>query len=198
MSRADRCCRYFRFSAYRVVVLSVVAMLAACTANPAPNRWLPTPMTAASDPWGAYIVVTLRDTITRKDTVMVRGEFLAVDRDTVFVLPMDSIVRRVPVRGVAKAQVAWYDSEMEKLGWWTLLGTVSSLSHGFGLVFTMPLWIISGTASAASESRAPLLDVTRVGWDSVRPYARYPAGVPAALPERLQSRPLYTRPKPMP
>ena len=170
----------------RAKPIAVSALLAvaglSCTSNPAPNGWLPTPLQAAADPWGAWIRLSLTDTFT------IAGELLAVDGDTVFVLPEDGEVRRVPQSFVASARVAWFDPDVEEMGMWGFLGTLGSFSHGIGLVLSMPVWIISGTAAAASESRAPLLDSQRAGWDVLRRYARFPGGIPADLPARLKTR----------
>lgn len=168
----------------RQMACALVALVGiSCVSNPAPQGWLPTPVQAASDPWGAWVTMTLTDTFT------IAGELLGVDRDTVFVLPADGQVRRVPRDYVATARLAWFDADIEEVRAWGLLGAASTFSHGFGLVITMPIWIIAGTASAASESRAPLLEARAAGWDVLRRYSRFPGGVPDALPAQLTTRP---------
>ena len=189
MSRGNRLAC---LSARRLVTLSVLVSLGACVANPAPPRWLPTPLQGPNDPWGAFITVTLRAD-SPSDTAVVSGEFLAVDRDTVFVLPADSMVRRIPVRIIAGAQVAWYDSDWEKLAFWAGIGALSTASHGFFLIFTAPIWGLTAWATVPADSRAPLVDVGRAGWAAAKQYARYPAGVPDSLPARLPTKPVYPR-----
>lgn len=179
-------------SAGRFVTMSALVLLSGCISNPAPPRWLPTPLQGPSDPWGAFITVTLR-AVAPNDTAQVRGEFLAVDRDTVFVLPADSMVRRIPTHLIVAARVAWYDSDWEKLAIWAGIGTLSTASHGFFLIFTSPIWGLTAWATAPAESRAPLVDVGRAGWAAAKQYARYPAGVPDSLPERLPTKPVYPR-----
>ena len=166
-----------------IVALALLVFGAACTGNPAPSGWLAKPLAAANDAYGAWIALRFAD------TTRLSGEFLGVDRDTVFVLALDSAVYRVPAESVRTATVAWYDSNYETLAWWGALGTLSTLSHGFVLIFSMPIWSLASLSSAGSESRAPLARVEKVGWAGVRQYARFPAGVPADLPVRLPVKP---------
>jgi len=180
-------------SASRLAPVAALLLITGCVANPAPARWLPTPYVGANDPWGAFITVTLTAT-SANDTGEVQGEFLAVDRDTVFVLLGDSVVRRISHRDIAKAQIAWFDSDWELQAWWTALGAISTLTHGFGVILTMPIWGLTAWGVVPAESRAPLVDVNRVGWEAVKQYARYPAAAPGDLPDRLPPKPPYPRP----
>ena len=169
-----------RRAAIAACLLSLLAT--ACAYSPSPPGWLPTPAQTPGDAYGAWIALTLTNDST------IGGEFLAYERDTVWLLRQDSTVRSEAVAGVKKAQIWWYDSQTGNTGLLTFLGSASTISNGFFLVFTMPIWIITGTYMAAQDSRVPRIEPARTGWEAARIYARYPAGLPPHLPAVLPVR----------
>lgn len=180
MSRADRS-PLRRIRGYGAALL--IAVTAGCVGNPAPGGWLPAPRAAPEDAYGAWIGLRL------SGDQEVIGEFLALEHDSVFVLSDDGAVRAVPTDSVTWARIAWFDSQWATTtAGWGVLGTLSTFSHGIGLLLTMPAWIIAGTVAAASDSRAPMVHPLRTGWDGARMYARYPAGLPPQLPRTLPLR----------
>lgn len=149
-----------------------------CAFNPA-RGWLPSAQEAPANMYGAWIEVG-----PRRDALA--GEFLAFDRDSVFVLTHDARVQAVAAAHIAEARIFWYDSKWgSTTALWGLLGSLSTFSHGFGLIATMPVWILVSSVSSAADSRAPIVRPTRAGWDAARAYARYPAGLPPDLPRTL-------------
>jgi len=58
------------------------------------------------------------------------------------------------------------------------MGALSTLSNGYLLVFTAPLWMIGGTIAAHSQYHAPIVKTPNEEWERVRPYARFPQGLP--------------------
>ena len=185
MRLADWCrsCVWRRGRAGAAVALLVSS--AACISNPAPRSWLPRAEPATRDVYGAWIVVTTSQTATTAPSIFA-GEFLAVGRDTVFVLTLGGAVKPIPTGDVQRARVAFYDAEWGGLGAWTALGTLSTISNGFYLVLTAPAWLLGGSGVTASQSKAPIRDVTEVGdWSKVSMYARFPGGWPDKLPREL-------------
>ena len=180
MSPADRPSQR-RVRAFGAALL--ITLAAGCTRNPAPNAWLPTPRAAPEDPYGAWIGLRLPG-----DQELI-GEFLAHEHDSVFVLADDGAVRAVHTAGVTSARIAWFDSQWASTtAVWGAMGTLSSISHGVGLILSMPVWIIAGTTSSRADSRAPLVNPLQTGWEEARMYARYPAGLPPRLPRTLPLR----------
>jgi hypothetical protein len=126
-------------------------------------------------------------------TDALRGEFIAVSNDSVFVLTQAAEFRAVAHADVEHALVASYASQYDLLAVWSLMGTVATASHGWFAIFSAPIWLIAGPIATASQSRAPLEDVvTRRGswvdWADVSMYARFPQGMPLSL-DRSQLRP---------
>lgn len=177
--------RRTRAAANRRLTIAACALsvtMAACAYSPSPPGWLPTPVQTASDVYGGWIVVTLSNDST------IDGEFLAYERDTVWLLRPDSMVRAENVTQLKQAQIWWYDSRVGNTALLTLLGSMSTISNGLFLIFTVPIWITTGTVAAAKDTRVPRIDPARSGWDGARIYARYPAGLPPNLPAILPAK----------
>lgn len=172
------------------------ALLAAtfgCAQNPAPGGWLEPAREAVDDPYGAWIAVS-------EEGRGVAGEFLAIDRDSVFVLLPSGSVHAVSLDRVTGAQLAYYDAQPGALAIWTTVGSWSTISNGILLIFTLPTWIIGGSVATGSQSRAPLVsldheetaesgaDSWAERWNAVRKYARFPGGLPPDLPRTLPTK----------
>lgn len=153
----------------------------ACATNPAPDGWLGPADRAAGDPYGAWIEIEPLGPGSK-----IKGEFLAVDGDSVYVLDLGGRVRSLPLPEVADAAVVAYDARWGRLAAWTALGALSTISHGVFAILTLPTWIIGGTVITALQSRSSIRHVRRgEDWTSVRKYARFPAGLPPGLPRNL-------------
>lgn len=160
---------------------AAVLLVSACATHSAPETWLPTASRAPSHPYGAWTSVTMLG-----DSTPVAGEFLAGTDDTVYVLTLGGEVRRLPIPSVVKARVAFYDAQGARYGAWTAVGAISTLSHGYYLLITAPLWVVTGTAATYGAYRGPVVDIHRpADWLVARKYARFPAGPPPGLPTRF-------------
>jgi hypothetical protein len=111
----------------------------------------------------------------------VDGELLAVERDRVYVLTKDGGVSTVTAAETIKATVEVYPSRSAPAIVWTILGTLSTLTHGFFLIFTAPTWAAVGIGASLEEGEKYVKvegnDVPKL-WQ----FARYPAGMPRPRP----------------
>ncbi len=165
------------------LMLGVCAVGLGCTRNPAPAKWLKPAKEATADPYGAWIEITSDD---KPVAVLLRGELLSIERDSVFVLQQSGEVGVRALAASPRARVAFYDGKHGNTASWTLLGVVSSVSNGFFLALTAPAWILTGTFAAVGDSKAPIVTlVTSADWVGARKYARFPANMPSGLPRRL-------------
>ena len=105
------------------------------------------------------------------------GELLAVYDDGLWVLT-DKGTRWVPKRSVRTVSVKLYRSPVGELVAWTFVGTLSTVSHGFFLVFTAPAWVLVGVTTALNASQATHLDVHQRDAPKLWQFARFPAGLP--------------------
>jgi hypothetical protein len=188
-TRASRTC---------LAALALATGVGACARNPAPRRWLAPAREAQADPYGAWIVVRgeaiaadgRADARAKSVPVLASGELLAVGEDSVFVLSAEGRVEAVARTEARTATIAWYDGQSGLTARWAAIGALSTLSHGFGLILSGPIWILTGTIAAGADSRAPLVTVKyRTEWVEARAYARFPAGLPSGLPRVLPVKP---------
>jgi hypothetical protein len=120
---------------------------------------------------------------------------IAVTKDTVFAA--DSALRAVAWRDIASARLETYDAS--SLGAYAFFGTLSTVSNGWFLAFTMPMWIIGGSIAAVSRSYDPIIDYPGKPLTDFASFARYPQGLPPGLdrgaiqmmrrPEQMRSQP---------
>lgn len=170
--------------------LLAVWCVAGCASSTAPKGWLPKATEAQSATHGGWLSFRLNGGAVHE------GEFLGIQRDLQHRRPAaDSIfiLERGAWFGVATTEVAsatlWaYDANYGPLAAWAILGTLSTPSHGVGMVISAPVWIVVGTAAASSQSHAPRMTLTPGTWESARAYARFPQGLPPGL-DRSSVRP---------
>jgi hypothetical protein len=154
------------------VALILACGLGACASNPAPSGWLRPPTETQRSALGAFVVVDTEH--GRAD-----GELIAVTM-THLILRQETGLSAIPHPDVKSATVVAYRTQESLLTLWGVLGTLSTASHGFFLVFSGPAWILATSLSAAFESRAALLTAT-APFTSLIPYARFPQGLPEGL-----------------
>lgn len=159
----------------RDAVIALVAAAAACAGNPDPRaRSLEI---VQRDGHGGWIEVT--DRTGRQ----VAGELIAVELVGVYVLavvPRSELVF-VPKAAIESAKLwAWRANPYLPLGW-AGLGTLSTISHGFILVLSAPVWMITGGLASLSEAYAPLFEYPTQSWDRISIWARFPQGLPVGL-----------------
>lgn len=150
----------------------------ACFRTTAPEGWLSVPDVAQREAYGGWIRL---EPAQGTDTRSLEGELIAATPDTLYVLTPDSLVA-VATKALTSATLTTYDARLNELTTWTALGAVATLSHGVGLILTLPTWIIVGTTATASASKAPRVESLDAA--VLRPYARFPQGLPPAVDRR--------------
>lgn len=161
-----------------VIAAALVALGTACVENPDPRR--PTLVKMQTEGVGGWVVVTARD------GTQVRGELISVTREYVHVLrvgqPGAALVY-LRTSDIGRAKVYTYESE-GGIGVMGLLGTLSTASHGFWLIFTAPIWILASSIAAAAESNHVELDYPEDdSLEELSHWARFPQGIPPNVDE---------------
>ena len=160
----------------RSLVAPLLALaIGACATNPDPR-----PRSIESVPrdgHGGWMVVT-----GRNGTVLA-GELISIEQTGLRLLTHSQEPVLYFVRGpdIAKAKLYPYQTKHGRFGAWGALGTLSTISHGFVLVLSAPIWIISSSVAAASASHAPILSFPGDGWDKFAAWARFPQGLPPGI-----------------
>lgn len=151
--------------------------LSACATSPAPRGWLPTPREIQHEALGGWIDLKYGPV---KQPMRVEGELIAVSADRLYVLT-GSGLKEVPQVAVTEARLAAYRTGRTEIGAWFGLGSASTLSHGYFLVFTLPMWLIAGGVVLGGESRAGQLSYPNTPLARFSLYARFPQGLPPDL-----------------
>ncbi len=118
-----------------------------------------------------------RASVTTRDGT-VSGELLAVDTDHVYVLDDDGKTVQISTDDVYRVTV---DLHPSNVGWviaWTVLGTGSTLSHGYFLLYTAPTWVAVGATTAALANGASGMTVRPGSVVYLWQFARFPGGLP--------------------
>jgi len=149
--------------------LSLLVLAGACFRTTAPPSFLPTPHQAEQDGYGGWIRVQ------HHDDTEVEGELLAATPDTLHVLSFNGWLA-VPVNKVRVATLTAFRVPLDGIITWGAFGGMSTLSHGWFLILTLPTWIVASTLAGASASKAPR--VRSVDPAKLAPFARFPQGLP--------------------
>jgi hypothetical protein len=161
-----------------LTLCGILAFLPSCATTTAPAKWLPKPDETQTETLGGWINVRTK---TNDQTQHLLGELIAIHADSIFVLTGPDLIA-LPKMSITMANLTRYISGHWVLIPWTLLGFVSTLSHGYFLVFTAPAWILFGSISTIAQSRAPqMTKLRKTSWDKFAQYARFPQGLPPNL-----------------
>lgn len=178
------------------LAVGVALAAPACVSNPDPRR--PTIQAMERQAFGGWIRVTTRS------GAQVSGELISVEPHLIRILrvgqPVGSALTFVPVSDLASAELYRYEAESGYAAW-GLFGTLSTISHGFFLIFSVPIWATSASIAAVMESRHVVVQYPEHPLSELAMWARFPQGMPPYLDEQALTRPLAkrtTRPGPPP
>ncbi|MCU7493905.1 MAG: hypothetical protein HF314_03320 [Ignavibacteria bacterium] len=157
--------------------------LCGCASFHAPYNWLTMPEKVAEDPYGGWIEVTECIPPEAAKTEIKRGELIAIDKDTLYL--SDDALRAIPLSNLRSARLVKYYSNEGAVGALAFLGSLSTVSNGFYLIFTFPVWLAGGNIAAISRSFDPVIDYPGEKLSEFIPYARFPQGMPAGIDRNL-------------
>jgi hypothetical protein len=142
--------------------------------------WLPHAQRAEQESYGAWIEVHYWTGENGGSFDEMHGEFIGLRDGIVFILAADT-VHPLGKGRIRRAKLTAYDAGQNILAAWTVLGSLSSASHGWAAVLSFPLWIITGSLATAGQSHAAQMKFPVDGWDELSHYARFPQGVPEGV-----------------
>jgi len=152
------------------------SLFCACASLKSPEGWLPKVSDVESQVYGSWVVV---EHMSGGQTTTTSGELIAVDPDSMFILSENG-VSQIPAAAVKQTRLEIY-KEKKIVGLWAVLGTLSTLSHGFGLILSAPIWVISGIGGAVGESWSGIMEIKGPPLEDLRRYTRFPQGLPAGI-----------------
>lgn len=171
-----------KFFALIAGLLALLVM--GCATTTAPSKWLAPPIETQRQAYGGWISI---DYQTNRLKSEIHGELIAMHPDSVFLLTADRFVA-IPADKITNAKLTAYDPNVGPLALWSFLGTLSTVSHGFILILSAPIWIISGTAASSAQSYQPQLSFPKNSWPEFHKYARFPTGLPKGLDRKTLKR----------
>jgi len=170
---------------YEALIAACCLLLTGCVTTSAPRGWLPAAEEARREAFGGWAQVTYEGASGLMRTQV--GELIAVAPDTLFILFGQNLYA-IPRSLTLEAQVVGYDAGVKKMGAWFGLGQVSTLTHGFVLILTAPVWAVGGVLATVKQSRLPAVLYPGKDWTALRVHARFPQGLPPSL-DRSMLRP---------
>ena len=155
-----------------LIAAALVASVAGCLRNPdpAPRRM----SEVLIDTHGGYAVVVVRGAAERS------GELIAIDDHDVWILERANLLH-VPLAQVSKLDVHPYAVSTGAITGWGVLGTLSTVTHGYFLILSAPVWIISSVAIGAGHSRTAVVRYPGDSWQQAAEWARFPQGMPPGM-----------------
>lgn len=148
-----------------------------CMSVKAPDNWLPEPENISEDVYGAWITLRLDDT---DDYYFLGGEFIGYEQKTVLLLNENGL-SKIAIEDIKEAIIDLYKRETSSLTWWTLGGCVASVTHGWFLIISMPVWLVSGIINSAIASHSGRFAEENPDddwFEAVKRYSRFPGGIP--------------------
>jgi len=171
----------------RILLAAVCALvLSGCVGTSAPRKWLPSVQAARSEAFGAWTELNIKESEEQK--YQVRGELIAVHDDSIFVWGPQGLAAYGRDH-VTRVKLTTYRPTHGGMVLWTFFGSLSTVSHGVGLLISFPVWVIGGSAATASVSGEPdetcpesvIKQSGHPCWEKLSKFARFPQGLPPTL-----------------
>jgi hypothetical protein len=167
--------RIVGISAFSLCLLAV-----GCAVTHTPQGWLSSPRAAQTDAYGGWVNVKYRPApeISAKYARM-EGELIAIGTDSMYVA--NDRFHGIAVSSIKSARLVTYKSNAGEMGVLVFLGTLSTISNGWFLGFTAPMWMIGGGITSSKLSYDAIVDYPNKELSRFAPYARYPQGLPSVI-----------------
>jgi hypothetical protein len=166
----------------RVACYFLLAFVASgCATSRAPDDWLPPAEELERQTYGAWLYLEYTE---NSQFVTAEGEFIAAQDSVVYLLPLAESFKKVTMKDITLAVLDVHEKETGKFAGWTVAGSLSTLTHGLGLMLSLPVWIVTGTISTVAVSHLGSEDQdypNPLWWAGVSRYARFPQGLPASI-----------------
>lgn len=158
---------------YPILLVLLTSLIISCATTNIPKNWLKNPTELQTNGTGSWI------TVETKAGKVYGGELIAVSKDSFYVAFHTLYV--IPIASVKLARLVAYNSNAMRMGILVFLGAISTLSHGFGLLATAPMWLIAGSVAVYRQYHMPIIMYPLKDWEHFTPFARYPQGFPAGI-----------------
>jgi hypothetical protein len=171
---------YIHKKIFYSLLLILCTLLIGCAASYAPDNWLPETADVPQNVFGGWITVITAPDILNPDEKWMEysGEFIASE-DSVIIILYDSLYQ-IPKSKIVNSILELDQKNTTAYGLWVLGGSVLTISNGYYMGITLPLWLFAGIPTVVGESardRYEMDEPTQEYWDSIKVFARFPQGV---------------------
>jgi hypothetical protein len=169
--------------------LILTLVLGGCATSYAPNNWLPDTDEVPQSTRGGWITVETEEINNQPETrwLQYSGEFIAVDEENIYVL-YDSLYI-IPRVKILNSIIELDQKNTGIYGGWVVLGSLATISNGYYLALTFPLWMVAGIPAVSGESYRDRYEAESPGeiyWNAVNKYSRFPQGLSTISLSKLQ------------
>ena len=159
------------------IFLFLSAVLFGCATTNVPRNWSSEPNEMATSTFGGWINVECSNEHEKEYNIA--GELIAVSDDSIFVA--DSLFHSIARKDITSARLVCYNSNSGSMAASVALGTISTISNGLFLIFTMPMWLIGGTIAGSAQSYVPIIDYPENNFKEFSKFSRFPQGLPRKI-----------------
>jgi len=167
----------------------VLLIVAGCSSVKAPWRSVPRRPQLEYEAYGGWIHL---NQIVGEKTFEFEGELISIQPDTIYFLTSAGDITSLANNDVTTARLILFKTDEGTFALWASIGALSTVSHGYGLVYSLPMWLLVGRGTTSGEvKRLNYLDYPKNSFNDFKPYSRFPQGLPVGLDlEQLKKRPI--------
>lgn len=153
-------------------------LIAGCATSNAPDNWLPDADGVEKNAFGGWITIetTGIDSLQEKQQIKM-GELIALDSNKIYIMK-DSLLS-IPKNEIISVKLE-IRARHTAYGAWATFGTLSTISNGYFLIFTFPLWLMTDIAALSGEAKSDnyvMENPDENYWKEISKFARFPQGL---------------------
>jgi len=169
---------------HKIIIFSLLAfsflLITGCATTYAPEAYLPDTDDVQTETYGGWLtLVTIPDILKPEEKWMqYSGEFISLDEDNVYLL-YDSLYL-IPKKKISSSIIELDEKNSTEYGLWTAGGTAATVSNGWFLIITAPLWLLAGIPTTIGESVRDRYETEYPDdeyWESIKKFSRFPQGI---------------------
>ena len=155
----------------KIIFIGLFALLLSSCTSP---KYLPNSENIDINKYGSYI------NIARNTKPDIDGELIAIDSNSITILKASTKkCKTIPMADVKRFELQY--AAHKKHGWAIPFFSLLTLSHGVGLIATLPINLIVTISVAAGGKKSFTYSKKKMTYDKLKMFARFPQGIPAHI-----------------
>lgn len=167
---------------YKTLCILSFIFFYGCATSYAPDNWLPDTDKIQTEAYGGWLTLHFKDQSTYRDyEIAPKGEFICCDTTNVYLLTTSGKLLTIKKDQVAEAVLELDEKNTGTYAAITVIGSLTTISHGLYSGITFPAWLIIGIPTASGESmrdRYETENPDKIYWNQIQIFARFPQGLP--------------------